>query len=178
MTTNSVSAHSRRTVCRACATPFDAPFLQLGPMPLANNLPRTPAEVAAQARYPLDVCVCRMCSLVQTPDVIDPAVLFAHYVYLTGMSETMRTHNKGYAAHVVSLLGAGAADLVVDIASNDGSLLAASSQPPTLPRSPVGAASRPRRGSSTTPPAPTCGTVEVRPRRSWPTTSWRTSTIR
>jgi SAM-dependent methyltransferase len=124
MTTNSVSAHSRRTVCRACATPFDAPFLQLGPMPLANNLPRTPAEVAAQARYPLDVCVCRMCSLVQTPDVIDPAVLFAHYVYLTGMSETMRTHNKGYAAHVVSLLGAGAADLVVDIASNDGSLLA------------------------------------------------------
>jgi SAM-dependent methyltransferase len=92
-------------------------------MPLANNLPRTPAEVASQARYPLDVCVCRSCSLVQTPDVIDPAVLFAHYVYLTGMSETMRLHNRAYAAHVVAMTGAGAGDLVVDIASNDGSLL-------------------------------------------------------
>lgn len=117
------TAHSRRPACRACGTPFDAPFLQLGPMPLANNLPRTPAELAAQATYPLDVCVCRTCSLVQTPDVIDPQVLFAHYVYLTGMSDTMRTHNRGYAAHVVQLLGAGPQDLVVDIASNDGSLL-------------------------------------------------------
>jgi hypothetical protein len=52
-----------------------------------QQLPRTPAELAAQATYPLDVCVCRTCSLVQTPDVIDPQVLFAHYVYLTGMSD-------------------------------------------------------------------------------------------
>lgn len=118
-----MSVHTRRAACRACGTPFEAPFLQLGPMPLANNLPRTPAELTAQGTYPLDVCVCRTCTLVQTPDVIDPEVLFAHYVYLTGMSETMRTHNRGYAAHVVALVGAGAGDLVVDIASNDGSLL-------------------------------------------------------
>lgn len=92
-------------------------------MPLANNLPRTTAAVAAQAKYPLDVCMCERCSLVQTPDVADPAELFAHYVYLTGMSETMTAHNRGYAAHVVHLLGASPGDLMVDIASNDGSLL-------------------------------------------------------
>lgn len=118
-----MSVHTRRAACRACGTPFEAPFLQLGPMPLANNLPRSAAELAAQGRYPLDVCVCRTCTLVQTPDVIDPEVLFAHYVYLTGMSDTMRAHNRAYAAHVVALVGAGAGDLVVDIASNDGSLL-------------------------------------------------------
>lgn len=117
------AAHSRRTTCRACGTPLGTPFLSLGPMPLANNLPRTPAELAAQATYPLDVTVCRVCTLVQSPDVIDPQVLFAHYVYLTGMSETMRAHNRAYAAHVVALTGAGPGDLVVDIASNDGSLL-------------------------------------------------------
>lgn len=118
-----MSAHSRRAACRACGTPFDAPFLRLGPMPLANNLPRTADELASQGLYPLDVCVCRTCTLVQTPDVIAPEVLFGHYVYLTGMSDTMRTHNRGYAAHVVSLVGAGPGELVVDIASNDGSLL-------------------------------------------------------
>lgn len=118
-----MTAHTRRAACRACGTPFDAPFLQLGPMPLANNLPRSPEELATQGLYPLDVCVCRTCTLVQTPDVIAPEVLFGHYVYLTGMSDTMRTHNRGYAAHVVALVGAGPGDLVVDIASNDGSLL-------------------------------------------------------
>jgi SAM-dependent methyltransferase len=118
-----MSAHARRTSCRICGEPLDAPFLELGPMPLANNLPRSAAEVASQSRYPLDVCVCRGCSLVQTPDVIDPHELFAHYVYLTGMSETMRAHNRAYAAHVVASTGAGAGDLIVDIASNDGSLL-------------------------------------------------------
>ncbi len=92
-------------------------------MPLANNLPRTAEAIAAQSKYPLDVCVCERCSLVQTPDVIDPTELFAHYVYLTGMSETMAAHNHGYAAHVVQLLGAAPGDLMVDIASNDGSLL-------------------------------------------------------
>ena len=118
-----MTGYRRRDACRACGTPLADPFLQLGPMPLANNLPRTREDVSAQAKYPLDVCVCARCSLVQTPDVVDPAELFAHYVYLTGMSDTMTAHNRGYAAHVVQLLGAKAGDLVVDIASNDGSLL-------------------------------------------------------
>ena len=84
-----MSGYSRRQACRACGAPLADPFLSLGPMPLANNLARTAEALATQSQYPLDLCVCERCSLVQTPDVVDPTELFAHYVYLTGMSETM-----------------------------------------------------------------------------------------
>lgn len=116
-------AHHLRTTCRACGGRRLHAFLALGPQPLANAFLRSPAEFAAEARYPLDVYVCEDCSLVQVLDVIDPEVLFRDYIYVTGTSTTIAAHNQSYASTVVDLLGLGAADLVVEAASNDGSLL-------------------------------------------------------
>lgn len=98
-------------------------FLALGPAPLANAFLRSPDEFAAERTYPLDVCFCRDCHLVQTPDVIDPEELFRDYVYVTGTSTTMAAHNRDYARTVVELLSLTEADRVIEIASNDGSLL-------------------------------------------------------
>ena len=55
--------------------------------------------------------------------MIDPEVLFRDYVYLTGTSSTIASHNVSYAAAVVERLKLTASDLVVEAASNDGSLL-------------------------------------------------------
>jgi SAM-dependent methyltransferase len=60
---------------------------------------------------------------VQLLDVIDPEVLFRNYLYVTGTSATMAAHNRRYARTVVDLLGASGTDLIVEVASNDGSLL-------------------------------------------------------
>jgi len=60
---------------------------------------------------------------VQLVDVIDPEVLFRNYLYVTGTSDTIAAHNVGYAKTVVEFTGAGASDLIVEVASNDGSLL-------------------------------------------------------
>ena len=76
-----------------------------------------------EPRYPLDVYLCEDCSLVQILDVIDPEFLFRHYIYVTGTSETIAAHNREYARAVVETLELKADDLVVEIASNDGSLL-------------------------------------------------------
>jgi len=61
--------------------------------------------------------------MVQLADVIDPEVLFRNYLYVTGTSDTIAAHNLAYAAKVAGLVGLGAGDLVVEVASNDGSLL-------------------------------------------------------
>jgi hypothetical protein len=114
--------HHRET-CRGCGGRSLVPFLTLGPQPLANAFPRDQAEFATEARYPLDVCFCEGCALVQLLDVIDPEVLFRDYIYLTGTSSTIAAHNVEYARTVIELLGLGARDLVVEAASNDGSLL-------------------------------------------------------
>lgn len=115
--------YRRRSTCRICGGKRLRTFLSLGPMPLANSFPRAEADFASEASYPLDVAFCEDCSLVQTPDVIDPEVLFRDYIYVSGTSESLRRHWERYASHVVDLLGLGAADLVAEVASNDGSLL-------------------------------------------------------
>ncbi|HEY2805811.1 MAG TPA: class I SAM-dependent methyltransferase [Gemmatimonadales bacterium] len=115
--------HHVRTRCRACGGSSLVRFLSLGLQPLANANLRDPAEARDELRFPLDLYFCEGCSLVQLVDVIDPEVLFRHYIYVTGTSETIAAHNRDYARTVVDLLNLGPDDLVVEAASNDGSLL-------------------------------------------------------
>ncbi len=115
--------HRKRTTCRACGGGGPHRVLSLGPQPLANSFLRDPAEFGRERFYPLDVYFCEACSLVQLLDVIDPEVLFRDYIYLTGTSSTIAAHYEEYADGVVRRLGAGPNDLVVEVASNDGSLL-------------------------------------------------------
>jgi hypothetical protein len=107
--------------CRACGSRELEQFLELGPTPLANafvNEPNQPETV-----YPLDVHFCPRCSLVQLLDVVDPEVLFRNYIYVTGTSPTMRRHFAEYADAVTREARLTPGDLVVEAASNDGTLL-------------------------------------------------------
>ena len=114
--------HTKREICRGCNQQGLQIFLRLGNQPLANSFLKDPEEFADEAKYPLDVYFCENCSLVQLVDVIDPSVLFRNYIYVTGTSETIAEHNKAYAATVVDFLNIDDG-LVVEVASNDGSLL-------------------------------------------------------
>jgi len=117
------AVHHKRTCCRACEGERLTLFLELGPQPLANAFLASAAEFAGEAAYPLDVYFCESCSLVQLLDVIDPEVLFQNYIYVTGTSDTIARHNAAYACTVSDLLRLSPRDLVVEAASNDGSLL-------------------------------------------------------
>ena len=118
-----MTVHTLRTECRICGGQRLRIFLSLGLMPLANSFLRTPEEFHSEPRFPLDVYFCEDCSLVQLLDVIDPATLFRNYIYVSGTSATIAAHNRQYARTVVKRLDLGPQDLVVEIASNDGSLL-------------------------------------------------------
>lgn len=116
--------HKRRTRCRGCGGEQFTRFLELGPQPLANAFPRDPGEFAGEAMYPLDVYFCHGCSLVQLLDVIDPEVLFREYIYVSGTSELMASHFRQYADDVIRERRLDAGSFVVEVASNDGTLLA------------------------------------------------------
>jgi SAM-dependent methyltransferase len=117
------NVHHKRTSCRACGGDRLTMFLSLGLQPLANAFLSGPEEFADEPRYPLEVYFCENCALVQLLDVIDAEALFRNYIYVTGTSETIAAHNVEYAKTVVDVLHLGPQDLVVEIASNDGSLL-------------------------------------------------------
>jgi SAM-dependent methyltransferase len=100
-----------------------ARVLELGDQPLANAFLRSQDEFAEEPTFPLDVYLCRDCALVQLLDVIDPELLFRSYLYVTGTSDTIAQHNQAYARSVAQALDLGSDDLVIEAASNDGSLL-------------------------------------------------------
>ena len=115
--------HRHRSSCRACGSARLELFLSLGATALANEFLGSVAEVESELVFPLDVYFCESCSLVQLLDVVDPSVLFGSYIYVTGTSETIAAHNRALARNVVQDRGLGTEDVVVEIASNDGSLL-------------------------------------------------------
>lgn len=117
------SIYKKRDCCRICENSRLRPFLSLGPTPLANSFLRSPEEFHYELSFPLDVYFCTNCSLVQILDVIHPEALFRNYIYVSGTSETIATHNFQYARTIVDLMHLRKDDLVVEVGSNDGSLL-------------------------------------------------------
>lgn len=110
-------------VCRACGSSDLLLFLQLGPTPVPNGFLKAHHRHKAEKFYPLDVCFCKDCGLVQLAHVVSPKVMFRNYVYIPSTSETMRTHFASLARLAVRKTGAKDEDLILDIGSNDGTLL-------------------------------------------------------
>lgn len=110
-------------LCRACGSGNLLLFLQLGPTPVPNGFLRAHHRHRAEKFYPLDVCFCKDCGLVQLAHVVSPKVMFKNYVYIPSTSETMLTHFAALARQAIKKLNTEEGDLVLDIGSNDGTLL-------------------------------------------------------
>jgi SAM-dependent methyltransferase len=78
-----------------------------------------------QDTYPLDTYLCLDCGHLQNLDIVDPEILFKNYTYRTSVSLGLVEHFRMYAAAVVETLAIAHGALVVEIGSNDGSLLKA-----------------------------------------------------
>ena len=119
---NRVQTH-RRTACRLCGSAQLESVLSLTPTPPANAFVPASALEERQDTYPLDVHLCGDCGHLQLLDVIDARALFEEYLYVSGTSPVMVAHLRDYAAHVIERLALKPGDLVVEIGSNDGTLL-------------------------------------------------------
>ena len=116
---------SSSLACLNCASKERELVLDLGSTPLANsNVPPEHLD-RPEPSFPLELLFCHTCGLVQLSEIVPPEILFRDYVYVTGASSTMVTHLRAFAAEAVVRFGLGPEDLVVEIASNDGTLLAA-----------------------------------------------------
>lgn len=111
------------STCRICSSNNLLTYLDLGMMPLANNLAASANEARARPRYPMRVLYCPDCSLSQLSVVIDPEELFSNYAYRSSINKAYLDHCRKMAVSVSDALGLGKGDLVVDIAGNDGALL-------------------------------------------------------
>ncbi len=108
--------------CALCACVDLDTIMKLPATPPANEFVQTPQD---QERFPLDLQLCRDCGHLQLADVVHPGRLFGNYVYVSGTSPVFVKHFEDYAKSVYASSRLSACSHVVDVGSNDGTLLKA-----------------------------------------------------
>jgi len=111
--------------CRYCDKQDVFKFLDLGTMALANSF-LTESQLQAGCEepvFPLDVYFCDRCGLVQIGYVVPPEVLFKNYIYYSSTSVLVHTHAAYLAQSFRERFKLGSGSMVMEIASNDGTVL-------------------------------------------------------
>lgn len=113
-------------VCRGCGSSLFTQdvFCDLGYQPMANALLTYKQLDQPEIRYPTRALVCRRCLLVQLPHTPPPGDLFpGGYPFYSGSSAGWLVHCKRYADMIVERLKLGPTSRVIEIGSNDGTML-------------------------------------------------------
>lgn len=115
---------TKLTDCRVCKGRNLHKFLELGHHPPSDEFLKPEELSGPEISFPLNVMFCGDCNFVQIDHVVNPRLLFtADYPYTSNVSDTLPAHFADFAKQVVSNYGLDSNSLVVDIGSNDGTLL-------------------------------------------------------
>ena len=116
------------TACRACGNPALRSLMDLGTLALTGVFPKDPA--APHTRGPLELVQCdtarasEACGLVQLRQSYDAAEMYGdNYGYRSSLNRSMIAHLSGVAERLQRQVSLATGDLVLDIGSNDGTLL-------------------------------------------------------
>lgn len=106
--------------CLACGSANLVPAIDLGNQPLANNFKK---ESSLNELYPLAVNLCVDCYHLQLTHVVDPAVIYRDYAYVSGTSQTYLDYMWWFAKWAREYTNTWRGGNVLDIGCNDGSQL-------------------------------------------------------
>ena len=106
--------------CRSCSSSQLISILSLGSQYLSDFS----RESYKPAKSPLDLILCRNCNLVQLKNTVSPTLLYTErYGYKSGINNTMKEELKEITDKGLKKLNANGKISVLDIGSNDGTLL-------------------------------------------------------
>ena len=110
--------------CRSCGGALSEVF-NLGNQYIATHFIKDGEELPTTQKFPLSLeeCVDPCCGLVQLSHTVHPDLLFRKYWYRSGTNQSMVKALREIAEESVSMVGMGEGDNVIDIGSNDGTLL-------------------------------------------------------
>ena len=121
--------YSEIDACRICGGRELETVLDLGTMALSGVFPRSPETHVAEG--PLELVQCRggngadACGLVQLRQTYDLEEMYGqNYGYRSSLNRSMVAHLAAKARELTELSGLASGDTILDIGSNDGTLLA------------------------------------------------------
>ena len=116
------AAYHTITRCRSCGSEELTPLFSLGTQAVSDFVPAD--KVHAGVQCPLDVVLCEGCTLVQLKHTAPQDFLYTrHYWYRSGVTQTMRDALADVARAACDRVMLEPGDVVLDIGSNDGTLL-------------------------------------------------------
>ena len=113
----------KRKFCRLCDSSDLISVVNLKSTPPANAFVNKSSLQKKQKLYPLELFFCNKCSHVQLLDVVEPSELFEEYVYISGTSPVFIKHFENYCDYIIEKFNPSSHEIIVDIGSNDGTLL-------------------------------------------------------
>jgi predicted TPR repeat methyltransferase len=113
----------KKTKCIVCGNSNILTVLNLGKSPLANNLIPFRDINIKEKKYPLVMGQCKNCNHVQLKYFVEPKLMFDNYLYVSSASSTLQKHLHSIPKIINKIKRINKNDLVIDIGSNDGSLL-------------------------------------------------------
>lgn len=113
----------RRDTCRLCNSKNLELVMPLKAIPSADDFVSIHSGIEPQKCYPLDLYLCQDCGLVHLRDVVNPELIYRNYLYETTTSLGLVEHFQKYAQDVLSRINPPKGSLVVEMGSNDGTLL-------------------------------------------------------
>lgn len=110
--------------CQVCHRADLQPVLFLGYLPPVNQMRPIGDRPGEQPAYPAQWLRCPRCELVQLGLVVDPGILFPpEYPYTSGTTRILRENFSELHRECRTVMPLGPDDLIVDVGSNDGTLL-------------------------------------------------------
>lgn len=110
------------STCRICRSEELIDVISLGEQYVTSRFPKY--GDFSTLKTPIDLCVCENCRLLQLRQTTFASELYEHeYGYRSGISNTMRAHLKQYQEEIMSIVKLNAGDTIVDIGSNDSTML-------------------------------------------------------
>mgnify|MGYP001161470792 FL=1 len=107
--------------CRGCKKNTLKKLFSLGDMCFTGKFPRKNQKIQ---KKPITLVLCKYCELVQLGHNFDLKYLYGpDYGYRTGINKTMLNHVRNVVFYLSKKTNLKKKDMVLDIASNDGSLL-------------------------------------------------------
>ena len=110
--------------CQVCGHAPLTNVLSLGYMPPVNQMVAIGEVPRQQPWFPTDLYHCTKCDLVQLGLAVDPVIIFPpEYPYTSGTTKLLRDNFAELYSEASAMLKLGPQDLIVDIGSNDGTLI-------------------------------------------------------
>ena len=114
---------SKDNKCEICGSNSINAALSFTPSPLGDIYLPSDKKHLSNKLYPLDLYNCAKCGYLSLMDKVNPKLSYTNYIYESKTTVGLLSHYDSYAREICKKLKLTDKDKILDVGSNDGSML-------------------------------------------------------